>query len=73
MISASSLKNNNQNKFIDNIMKNLETIVEEKVNSKVIRPRSRDQVLSSIDTNGLYLQSNPYNLDIAQTKNDNQH
>ena len=37
-------------------MKNLETIVEEKLNSKVIRPRSRDQILSSIDTNGPYLQ-----------------
>jgi len=54
-------------------MKNLETIVEEKVNSKVIRPRSKDQVLSSIHANVLYLQSNPYNLDIAQMNNDNKH
>jgi len=73
VISASSLKNNFQNKFKDKILKNLETIVEEKVNSKVIRPRSKDQVLSSIHTDGLYSQSNPYNLDIAQTNNDNKH
>jgi hypothetical protein len=39
------------------MMKNLETIVEEKVNSKEIRThtRSRDQILSSTDTNGQYL------------------
>ena len=35
-------------------MNNLETIVEEKMNQKTIRPRSRERTLSSMEPNGLY-------------------